>query len=135
RRALARLDVQEVDDAVHAVVQANGEASAKIVDGNHAENLLAESRGLRRQADQFLGGFRENAAAILLHHHQILDADAAAAGQIHAGLDAAHHAGLQHHPSPRAEARDLLVHVQPDAVTQAVAEKVAVARFGDDVSG
>src|SRR5690606_37949770 len=40
RRALARLDVQELDDDVYAVLQADGHAFAQVVDRYHAQTSL-----------------------------------------------------------------------------------------------
>src|SRR5262249_41438294 len=76
-------------------------------------------------------GSGELAAATGLDDHVVLDADAAPAGQVDAGLDGDDHALLEHGVAARVEA-GVLVRLQAQAVADAVDEPVAQAAGPDD---
>jgi hypothetical protein len=64
----------------------------------------------------------------------IFDADAADAGEVDAGLDGDDHAGFEGGGAETGEGEGF-VDIAAKTVTEAVAEVVAVAGFGDDVAG
>src|SRR5262249_23650600 len=86
---------------------------------------LADGHGL-------LGDRGEHLRAVVGDDDEILDADAADAGEVHAGLDGHDVAGRQ-----RARVLDVqprrLVHLQAEAVTETVTEERAEAGGLDDV--
>src|SRR5680860_32970 len=79
---------------------------------------------------QILGQTAEIATAVLGDDDEILDPHAELTGQVDARLNRHHFAGGEHVLRARREAR-LLVHLEPDAVAEAVAEALAVPGGGD----
>ena len=65
---------------------------------------------------------------------QVLDPHAELARQVDAGLDRHHFAGREHVLGALRDAR-LLVHLEPDAVAEPVAEALAVAGGADQLAG
>src|SRR5439155_1481058 len=67
---------------------------------------------------------REQSGAVGLHHDVVLDADAAPALHVDAGLDGAHHARFERRVGSRVEAR-IFMRLQPEPVAGAVDEVIA----------
>ena len=77
---------------------------------------------------------RQDVPPVLGDDHEVLDAHATDAGQVDARLDG--HDMARDEPRPAGPCKPRrLVDVEPDAVPEAMAEVVAVARGGDDVAG
>ena len=150
RAALAGLDVLELDDLEDRAVDVDVVAVAKLVGAEHhggeasvrppsrcrgAVRDRRLRRTISRRAD--LGQRGEDLAAVLGDHHQVLDPDPELARQVDAGLDGDDVAGAQLVLGALRQPRRL-VDLEADAVTETVAELLAVAggvdhRAGDGV--
>ena len=146
RAALARLDVLELDDAPGLALELDVHAVAELVGGDDlghgrasvatAERPVSQGQspghGLRRSADlgQLLRERGEEVDAVVADDRQVLDPHAAEALEVDARLDRDGVPGAQRVARLGREARRL-VHGQPDAVTEAVAEVLAEAGVGD----
>src|SRR5215212_4912201 len=84
--------------------------------------------------DELTGTVVERADAVLGADDDVLDAGAAAPGQVDARLDRERHARHQRQVVPGHDV-GRLVGVQPDAVAGAVDEVLPPARVGDDLPG
>src|SRR3954447_7756162 len=82
---------------------------------------------------ELLGQAAEIAVAVLGHHDQVLDPHTDLAGQINPWLDGDRLAGEKGVLGASRQARRL-VHLEPDAVAEAVAEALAVAGLGDQIA-
>ena len=120
RAALARLHVLELDDGHEPFGQVERHAVLQVVGGDaHSTRSL----GVRVRGSAPVGGDDDG----------VLDAHAADAGEVHAGLDGDDVADEQGITGRRGDPRRL-VDLEADAVTGAVRERVGPARVGDDVA-
>src|SRR6476646_4767500 len=83
--------------------------------------------------NEFLREFGEGVGAVRSDDHRVLDADAAHAGEIHAGLDRHDRTALQATTGTRGHP-GVLVDLEPDAVAGPVHERVAPTGGHDHVT-
>ena len=102
-------------------------------DGRFKRHAVLEVVGGDAHKNQILRELGEGIGAVGGDDHRVLDAHAAHTGQVDAGLDGDHRAGLQGITGTRGDSRGL-VDLEAHAVAGAVHERVAPAGGGDDVA-
>src|SRR5215472_2054590 len=86
------------------------------------------------QHEEFLGGRDEHFWPCRADHEGVLDPDAALAGEVNPGLDSDRNPIFES-TCPAGSEHRRFVHLQPDSVTEAVTEMVAMASRRDDRAG
>src|SRR6266852_3661713 len=116
--ALARLDMLELDNGPELPVEVQRHAVLQVVRGGHVSVSRLKNEKFSRRS-------REEARPVGPHDKNVLDPDAAPAGQVDTRLDGDWNPTGQFTRSGVPDRRRL-VHLEPDAVPQPVLEVVAV---------